>query len=50
MNKERQRQLDHERYLREREERLRKQRAYYQEHREQCRESVRKCRLAASLR
>ena len=23
---------------------------YYQEHREQCRESVRKCRLAASLR
>ena len=33
---------DHERYLRQRETRLAKQRAYYQAHREQCRESVRR--------
>lgn len=33
---------DHERYLRQRDERLKRQREYYATHREQCRESVRK--------
>lgn len=32
---ERRRQKDHERYLRQRDERLAKQRAYYREHREE---------------
>jgi hypothetical protein len=35
MNIERRRHKDHERYLRQREARLEKQRAYYQEHREE---------------
>lgn len=35
MNTERRRQKDHERYLRQREARLAKQLAYYQEHREE---------------
>lgn len=33
---------DHERYMRQRDERLKRQREYYATHREQCRESVRK--------
>ncbi len=34
------RESDHKRYLRQREERLKKQRAYYAEHREECITSV----------
>ena len=39
---------DHERYMRQRDERLKRQREYYATHREQCRESVRKCRIRAT--
>lgn len=42
MNYERRKQLDHERYLRQRDERLERQRAYYRENREKCREAVKK--------
>ena len=45
----RRQQLDHERYLRQREERLRKQREYYKANRERCRESVRKCQMRATV-
>lgn len=34
-SRERRRMLDHERYLRQRDERLAKQRAYYREHRDE---------------
>ena len=37
-SKERRKRLDHERYLREREERLAKQRSYYQANKEEIRE------------
>ena len=36
--------LDHERYMRQRDERLKRQREYYATHREQCLESVNRCR------
>ena len=39
----RRQQLDHERYLRNREERCAKQRAYYRDHREKVIASVREC-------
>ena len=42
--KERRKRLDHERYMRHREERKAKQRAYYAAHREQCIQSVRESR------
>ena len=40
---------DHERYMRQREERLKRQREYYKANREQCRESVRKCQMRATV-
>lgn len=44
MSKERRKQLDHERYLRQRDERIQKQREYYASHSELCRERVNRCR------
>jgi hypothetical protein len=41
---------DHERYLRQRDERLKRQREYYATHREQCRESVRNSERKRFLR
>lgn len=38
--KQRRKQLDHERYMRNREERLRYQREYYAAHREQCKAAI----------
>lgn len=38
--KERRRKKDHLRYIRQREARLEKQRAYYREHKEECKLSV----------
>lgn len=35
---------DHERYMQQREERLQRQRAYYADHREQCRAAVKRSR------
>ena len=42
--KERRRMLDHERYMRNREERKKKQRAYYAANRERCRAKVKECK------
>lgn len=37
--------LDHERYMRNAEERKERQRAYYRAHKEQCKRAVSKCKL-----
>ena len=37
-------QLDHERYMRNREERLQKQRDYYRNNTELCKDSVKRCK------
>lgn len=39
----RRQELDHDRYMRQREERLAKQKAYYRENRERCIQKVREC-------
>lgn len=41
---------DHERYMRQRDERLKRQRAYYQANRDRCRESVRNSERRRFLR
>lgn len=43
-NESRRRQLDHERYMRNREERLQKQRDYYRDNTELCKASVALCK------
>ncbi len=42
-SKSRRSQLDHERYMRNREERLQKQRDYYRDNTELCKASVKRC-------
>ena len=46
----RRKRLDHERYMRHREERTRKQREYYAMNRERCKAKVRECKERRWLR
>lgn len=48
--RERRKRLDHERYMRSREERKERQRAYYAANRERCKAKVRECQERRWLR